>query len=90
MNIKYPDTRKDDVIDDYHGVKVEDPYRWLEDIPKPKVQQWIDQQNNLTESILSSYPGRDIVSQRTKELLEHESISSLVIRESLDGIRLFY
>jgi len=90
VNIKYPDTRKDDVIDDYHGVKVEDPYRWLEDIPKPKVQQWIDQQNNLTESILSSYPGRDIVSQRTKELLEHESISSLVIRESLDGIRLFY
>jgi prolyl oligopeptidase len=48
VNIKYPDTRKDDVIDDYHGVKVEDPYRWLEDISKPKVQQWIDQQNNLT------------------------------------------
>ncbi|TFH00965.1 MAG: hypothetical protein E4H14_19125, partial [Candidatus Thorarchaeota archaeon] len=90
VNIEYPDTKRDDVVNDYHGVKVEDPYRWLEDPSKPEVQKWIDKQNDLTESILSSYPGRDRVRERTTELIKHESVSGLVIRESPEGIRLFY
>ncbi|MHA1480533.1 MAG: hypothetical protein ACTSQZ_03825, partial [Candidatus Thorarchaeota archaeon] len=90
MNIDYPETRRGDVVDDYHGVKVKDPYRWLEDTSDPEVQKWIAQQNKLAESILTSYPGRDIISKRTSELLEHESISSLTIRETPDGIRYFY
>jgi len=90
LTIKYPETRRDDVIDDYHGVKVEDPYRWLEDTTNPEVQDWIDQQNELSEGLLNSYPGRDVVRERTKHLLEHETISELVIRETSDGIRFFY
>jgi len=60
LNIDYPETRRDDVIDDYHGVKVEDPYRWLEEVPNPEVQEWIDEQNKLTESVLRSYSGWDV------------------------------
>ncbi len=95
MKIDYPATKREDVIDDYHGVKVEDPYRWLEDISNPEVQNWIDQQNKLAKSVLSCYSGRDIVSRRTKELLEFETIIgegrlSLDIRETSDGVRFFY
>ncbi|MHA1935104.1 MAG: prolyl oligopeptidase family serine peptidase [Candidatus Thorarchaeota archaeon] len=90
MKIKYPETRRDDVIDDYHGVKVQDPYRWLEDTSNPEVQEWIDQQNKLTKAILKSYPGGDVVRKRTKHLLAHESMSNLVIRETKEGTRFFY
>ena len=34
------------VVDTYHGVKVEDPYRWLENTSDPKVQQWSRTQND--------------------------------------------
>jgi len=90
MTIKYPDTRREDVVDDYHGVKVQDPFRWLEDTSNPDVQEWIDQQNKLTEDVLNSYPGRDTVRKRTRELLSYESISELVIRKTPSGVRFFY
>ncbi|MFW9805897.1 MAG: prolyl oligopeptidase family protein [Candidatus Thorarchaeota archaeon] len=90
MKIAYPKTKRDDVIDDYHGVKVVDSYRWLEDISLPEVQNWIEKQNQLSEQVLNSYFGRDIVRKRTKELLEHESISNLAIRNSSYGTRFFY
>ncbi|MFW9956367.1 MAG: prolyl oligopeptidase family protein [Candidatus Thorarchaeota archaeon] len=90
MNIKYPVTKRDDVVDEYHGAKVQDPYRWLEDKSNPEVQEWIDQQNKLAEAVLKSYPGGDVVRNRTRHLLAHESISELVIREAKEGIRFFY
>ncbi|MDE2881402.1 MAG: hypothetical protein OXP70_06080, partial [Acidobacteriota bacterium] len=40
----YPDTRKDDVSEELHGVTVEDPYRWLEDDQAPEVLEWVDAQ----------------------------------------------
>ena len=88
--MEYPKTRRDDVVDFYHGVKVEDPCRWLEDLSNPEVQLWIDEQNKLTDSILKSYSGRTTVRERTTELLKHESISNLVIRETPQGVRFFY
>ena len=45
--VKYPDTKKVDHTDDYHGTKVPDPYRWLEDdVRKSKdVAEWVAEQN---------------------------------------------
>lgn len=37
MTISYPITRRVDTVDDYHGTKVPDPYRWLEDESAPDV-----------------------------------------------------
>ena len=41
------------VVDDYHGVKVEDPYQWLEDAKSPETRAWIDAENEYTQKYLS-------------------------------------
>ena len=38
----YPETKKGDVVDDYFGTKVADPYRWLEDDRSPQVEAWVE------------------------------------------------
>ena len=53
--IQYPATRRDDVIDDVHGEKVADPYRWLEDSDDPETVAWVMAQNEITEQVLSRY-----------------------------------
>ena len=45
---QYPETRKVDVVDDYHGTKVPDPYRWLEDLDSKDVAQWTAAENAVT------------------------------------------
>ena len=61
-------TRKDNVIDDYHGTKVADPYRWLEDQNSPETQQWVEAQNAITMHYLSSIPVRTKLEARLTEL----------------------
>ena len=58
-NMKYPDTKRDAVVDDVHGVKIPDPYRWLEDASKPDVKAWMAAQDKLARGVLSQLPGRD-------------------------------
>ena len=56
--LKYPETKKGDVVDDYHGTKVADPYRWLEDdVRKSKdVADWVEAQNKVTYAFLEVDP----------------------------------
>ena len=46
--ISYPESKKVDVVDDYFGTKVADPYRWLEDDRAPEVAAWVESQNKVT------------------------------------------
>jgi prolyl oligopeptidase len=46
------------VVDDYFGTTVTDPYRWMEDLKNPELQSWMKAQNEYTRSILDSIPGR--------------------------------
>ncbi len=71
----YPPTRTVDVVDDLHGVKVADPYRWLEDGEKPEVKAWVEQQNVRTRMVLDHLPGRKEIGRRLGELLEIGRIS---------------
>jgi hypothetical protein len=64
-----PQTKKSTLIDDYHGVKVADPYRWLEDSRDPEVKDWIEAQNKLTSSYLEKIPYRQAICARL-QLLE--------------------
>ena len=47
-----PPTRRDDTVDNLHGIEVKDPYRWLEDPNHPEVQAWVEQQNRVTFDFL--------------------------------------
>ena len=64
----YPATRRDDVHDEIHGVKVADPYRWLEAEAKPEVQAWMTAQHDVTRAYLDKLPRRAQISARIAEL----------------------
>ena len=51
--VKYPPTRTGDVVEDYHGTKVADPYRWMEDLSSSEVADWVTAQNQVTETHLN-------------------------------------
>lgn len=70
--IKYPATRKGDQIDDYHGVKVADPYRWLEDLDSAETSAWVEAQNKLTFSFLNEIPSRAKIEDRLTKLWNYE------------------
>ena len=54
--LDYPEAHRDEVVDDYHGTKVTDPYRWLEDANAPAAQDWVDKQNAITYGYLNAIP----------------------------------
>ena len=64
----YPETRKSDQIDDYHGVKVADPYRWLEDDRSPETEKWVKAENQVTAEYLSRIPYRKQIFHRLEQL----------------------
>ncbi len=68
QTMQYPAARRSDVVDDYHGTQVPDPYRWLEDPDAPETRAWIEAENRLTESWLSEIPQRGPIRKRLTEL----------------------
>lgn len=69
--MKYPETRKDQVVDTFYNKVVEDPYRWLEDDNALETKQWVDAQNELTFDYLKDLPRRDEIKQRLTELWDY-------------------
>lgn len=72
----YPETKKMDQIDEYFRTRVEDPYRWLEDLNSDETREWIAKQNSLTENFLESIPFRDDLKKHLTELWDYEKYSS--------------
>ena len=68
----YPNARKGDVVDDYHGTKVPDPYRWLEDPDSSESRAWIEAENKLTYGYLEQIPQREAIKKRLTELWNYE------------------
>ena len=68
QTLQYPAARKSDVVDDYHGTRVPDPYRWLEDPDSPESRAWIEAQNRLTAAYLAEIPGRATIRERLTKL----------------------
>jgi prolyl oligopeptidase len=66
--LKYPDTKKENIVDDYSGVKVEDPYRWLEDDNSEQTKAWVQEENKVTFDYLSKIPYRDKIKKRIEEM----------------------
>ena len=74
--LKYPPAKKGNVVDDYFGVKVPDPYRWMENVNSPEVKKWVQAENKLTQSYLSKIPFREKLRKRFEELWNYEKYSA--------------
>ena len=73
---QYPITKKDIVYDSYFDIKIEDPYRWLEDDRSPETEKWVIEQNKITNNYLGLIPYRDSLKDRVKNLWNYEKLSS--------------
>ncbi len=70
--VAYPATRQSDVVDDYHGVRIADPYRWLEDDNSPETKAWVDAQNTVTFRYLRQIPELPAIRARLMKLWSYE------------------
>jgi prolyl oligopeptidase len=70
--LAYPKTAKVDQVDEYHGVKVADPFRWLEDDTSAETKSWVEAQNKVTFPYLESIPQRAPIKERLTEVWNYE------------------
>jgi prolyl oligopeptidase len=70
--LRYPESATVDHADVYHGVKVADPYRWLEDLDSPQTRSWVEAQNEVTFGYLETIPARERIRRRLTELWNYE------------------
>jgi prolyl oligopeptidase len=73
--LSYPDAKKVDQTDDYHGTRVADPYRWLEDANSAETKAWVDAENKFTQTYLAQIPQREAIRQRLTQLWNYERYS---------------
>jgi len=70
--IDYPESKKVDQVEDYHGTKVTDPYRWLENADAEDTRAWVEAQNKVTFAYLNEIPAREQIKQRLTKLWNYE------------------
>jgi prolyl oligopeptidase len=86
QKLQYPASRQADVVDDYHGTKVADPYRWMEDLNSPELAAWISEQNRFTENYLSGLEIRPYFQRRIMRLWNFRKTNLPIVESG----RLFY
>lgn len=72
VGFRYPAAERGDHRDDYHGVMVADPYRWLEEMDSPQTRSWIEAENALTAEQLAKIAARAPLQRRLRELWDYE------------------
>lgn len=73
--LTYPEAPSGTQIDQYHGMSVADPYRWLEDLDSPATKTWIEAQRSLLNSQLSTIAGRNAIRARLTTLWDYPKVS---------------
>ncbi len=74
--LPYPATEKGDVIDDFFGTEVPDPYRWLESDTAADTKAWVAAQNEVTNAYLAQIPFREAIYKRLENLWNYEKFSA--------------
>jgi prolyl oligopeptidase len=72
ITFPYPHAHRSDHVDEYHGERIPDPYRWLEDGDSPETRAWIDAEVALCESFLSKIPEREAIRRRLMDVWNYE------------------
>nr|WP_199756696.1 prolyl oligopeptidase family serine peptidase [Tautonia sociabilis] len=70
--LRYPEARRGDVVDTYHGTPVADPYRWMEDIDSEETRTWVEAQVALFASYIAEVPARKRLQDRLTQLWDYE------------------
>jgi prolyl oligopeptidase len=84
-------TRKLDVVEDLHGTRVADPYRWLEEADSADVRTWTEHQNAFTRKALDALPGREALRGQVKDLLQIGYVSAPSVKTTKIGtLRYFH
>jgi prolyl oligopeptidase len=73
--LSYPSARRADIVDNYFGTEVADPYRWMEDLASTELRRWIDAQNALAFDYFDALPQRDALKARITELWNHPTMT---------------
>src|SRR5260370_29023135 len=87
QNLKYPEARKAEQVDAYHGVKVRDLCRWLEDDRSEDTARWVKAENELTFTYLDKIPYRAQVMNRLEQLYNYPKYTSPIRR---GGVYIFF
>jgi len=88
MQFKYPETKKIEKTDNYHGIKVSDPYQWLEKYSNKSVKDWVDKQEKLTHSFIDKLPQKKKIQKRLNDLWRYDERT--IPWEVLKGKRIFF
>jgi prolyl oligopeptidase len=84
--LSYPKAKTVDQMDDYHGTKVADPYRWLEDTDSADTKSWVEEENKVTFGYLDKIPYRGAIRDRLLKLWNYERFSA----PEVEGGRYFF
>ncbi len=76
VKYSYPITRQDNIVDDFHGTKVADPYRWLEEQNSDETKAWVDAQVKLTDDFFVTCSAREKIKERLTKLWNYKKISA--------------
>jgi len=76
QGLQYPKAVKDGTVDEYFGVKVADPYRWLENDTSAQTAAWVEAENQVTNAYLQKIPFRGKLLKRLTELANYEKVSA--------------
>jgi prolyl oligopeptidase len=76
QTMSYPQPRKDSTVDDYQGVKIADPYRWLENTDSAETAAWVEAENEVTQQYLAAMPRRAAFKDRLTTLFNFERYGS--------------
>lgn len=82
QKMKYPETKKGQVIDQYFGESVPDPYRWLEDDLATDTKSWVVAQNKLTYDYLAQIPYRDQLKKQLTDIWNYEKVGTPFVEGS--------
>ena len=82
----YPAAQKVEAVDDYHGTRVADPYRWLEALDSKETREWVEAENKLTFGFLEKIAARPRIRERLTQLWNYERYTP----PFRDGGRYFY
>jgi prolyl oligopeptidase len=74
--MQYPQTKKVEHTDEYHGVKVQDPYRWLEDDRSAETAEWVKAENKVTFDYLDKIPYRTMLKERIEKVFNYPKYSA--------------